>query len=79
MTYMRTSEEDSGEKEKECEGHRGWMTGGRAGMSSKTAVASPTWIMVKEMLVFWLSISLNVRFRFLFVSLEWIYGCEYLK
>ena len=39
MTYVRTSEEDSGEKEKECEGHRGWMTRGRAGMSSKTAVA----------------------------------------
>ena len=39
MTYMRINEEDSGEKEKECEGHRGWMTRGRAGMSSETAVA----------------------------------------
>ena len=39
MSYVRISEEDSGEKEKECEGHRGWMTGGRAGMSSKTAIA----------------------------------------
>ena len=27
------------EKEKECEGHRRWMTGGRAGISSETAVA----------------------------------------
>ena len=34
---------------------------------------------MKEMLVFWLSISLNVRFWFLFVSLEWIYYCDYLK
>ena len=31
------------------------------------------------MLVFWLSISLNVRCRFLYVSLEWIYWCEYPK
>ena len=38
-----------------------------------------TWIMVKETLVFWLSISLKIRFRLLFVSLEWIYYCEYLK
>ena len=39
MTYVRISEEDSGEKEKECEGHRRWMTGGRAGISSETVVA----------------------------------------
>ena len=39
MTYVRISEEDSGEKEKECEGHRRWMTAGRARMSSETVVA----------------------------------------
>jgi len=38
---VRISEEDSRERaEKQCEGHRGWMTGGRARMAfSETGVA----------------------------------------
>ena len=38
---MRITEEDNrGRDEKECEGRRGWMTGGRARMaSSETGVA----------------------------------------
>ena len=61
-------------------GHRGWMTGGRAGISSETAVARSFLDNAERDARLLLFNVMNVRFRFLVVSPRWIYySCEYLK
>ena len=76
--------EDSRERgRKSCEGCREWTTTGKARMASSETGVARSYLdygertsMCARLLA---SISFNVRFRFLFVSLERIYYCEYLK
>ena len=67
---MRISQEDSDERgEKEYEGRREWVTGGRARMASSETGFATSYL--KEpvcVFVLYLSMSFNIRFRFLLVS-----------
>jgi hypothetical protein len=63
---VRSSEEHASERgEKQCEGPRRWMTGGRARMASSVIGSlGPPWMMVKELAMYARLLLFNVRFRF---------------
>jgi hypothetical protein len=63
---VRSSEEDASERgEKQCEGPRRWMTGGRARMASSVIGSlGPPWMMVKEPAMYARLLLFNFRFRF---------------
>ena len=82
---VRITEEDSRESgEKECETRGEWMTRGRARTwSSGTGVTGPIWMAMIDpvcVLFFYLSMSFNIRSRFVSVSPQRIcYSCKYPK
>jgi hypothetical protein len=63
---VRSSEEDAIDRgEKQCEGPRRWITGGRARVASIVIGSlSPPWMMVKEPAMYARLLLFNFRFRF---------------